>query len=284
MPTAREIADALGLAPLPEEGGLYRQTYVADETIAAAALPPHYGRDKAFSTAIYYLLTGEPDSFSALHRLPTDEVYHFYLGDPVELLELHPDGTRRRVLLGPASRSGGSAGARWRSTGRRTSAVRLSAARREPRTSTGSAMFDFSPASAVAVSGLGSPPRAASRNCEDDVRFFPRVRSRRRRLRTVDEGPHGHRSGLQSPPGAANGHWVGDVRFFPRVRSRRRRLRTPAGAPDGHRVGEVASLSRRPGRLRPFAAAIVLGNRRRSGTPPPRRSPGPAAPATSSWS
>ncbi len=101
MPTAREIADALGLEPLPEEGGLYRQSYAADETIAAAALPPRYGRDKALSTAIYYLLTDEADSFSALHRLPTDEVYHFYLGDPVELLELHADGTRRRVLLGP---------------------------------------------------------------------------------------------------------------------------------------------------------------------------------------
>ena len=101
MMTPEAIIDVLGLEPLPGEGGMFRQSFVADETIAAAALPPRYGRDKAFSTAIYYLLTGEADSFSALHRLPTDEVYHFYLGDPVELVELHGDGTCRRLLLGP---------------------------------------------------------------------------------------------------------------------------------------------------------------------------------------
>lgn len=101
MLTARAVIDALGLEPLPVEGGMFRQTHLAGEAIAAAALPERYGRDKALSTAIYYLLEDAEDSFSALHRLPTDEVYHFYLGDPVELLELHPDGSSRRVLLGP---------------------------------------------------------------------------------------------------------------------------------------------------------------------------------------
>ena len=46
------------------------------------------------------LFPSEPDSFSALHRLPTDEVYHFYLGDPVETLLLFPDGHTERVILG----------------------------------------------------------------------------------------------------------------------------------------------------------------------------------------
>ena len=100
MLTAQAIVDALGLEPLPEEGGMFRQTFEADETLAAAALPARYGRDKSLSTAIYYLLTDEPGSFSALHRLPTDEVYHFYLGDPVELVELRGDGASRRVILG----------------------------------------------------------------------------------------------------------------------------------------------------------------------------------------
>jgi predicted cupin superfamily sugar epimerase len=52
------------------------------------------------STAIYYLLTDE--TFSALHQLPGDEIFHFYLGDPVEMLQLRPDGSGRIVRIGTA--------------------------------------------------------------------------------------------------------------------------------------------------------------------------------------
>jgi predicted cupin superfamily sugar epimerase len=95
------LIEMLGLEPLPIEGGWFRQTWVGDAQVPAVALPARYGRPKPAGTAIYYLLTGEPDSFSALHRLPTDEIYHFYLGDPVEQLLLHPDGRVERVVLGP---------------------------------------------------------------------------------------------------------------------------------------------------------------------------------------
>jgi len=98
--TADRIIQLLGLEPLPEEGGLFRQTYRSGEQIPAAALPSRYGGPRRFATAIYYLLTDAPDSFSALHRLKTDEVYHFYLGDPVEMLLLHPDGGSERPILG----------------------------------------------------------------------------------------------------------------------------------------------------------------------------------------
>jgi len=81
------------------EGGLYRRTYRSDEIIPKSALPERYSTSKRFGTAIYYLLT--PDTRSALHRLPTDEIYHFYLGDPVEMLQLHPDGTSEIIILGP---------------------------------------------------------------------------------------------------------------------------------------------------------------------------------------
>jgi len=80
--TANELIGRLGLAPLPGEGGHYRETWRS--------------RD---GSAILYLLT--PESFSALHRLPTDEIYHFYLGDPVEVLLLQPDGRSETVVLGP---------------------------------------------------------------------------------------------------------------------------------------------------------------------------------------
>lgn len=98
MLTADELIALLDLAPLPIEGGWFRQTYLADESVDAAALPARYVTRHALSSAIYYLLRDA--DFSALHRLPTDEVYHFYLGQPVELLRLYPDGTFAVTELG----------------------------------------------------------------------------------------------------------------------------------------------------------------------------------------
>jgi predicted cupin superfamily sugar epimerase len=100
MYTAKMLIDLLALQPLAGEGGYFRQTWVAGDTIPASGLPARYGRAKPAGTAIYYLVTDADDGFSALHRLPTDEVYHFYLGDPVEQLLLHPDGRSERVILG----------------------------------------------------------------------------------------------------------------------------------------------------------------------------------------
>lgn len=100
MWTAEQLMAHLDLEPLPVEGGYFRQTHRSEETIPRRALPGRYRTDKTFSTAIYFLLTAEPDCFSALHALPTEEVYHFYLGDPVELLLLRPEGKSERVILG----------------------------------------------------------------------------------------------------------------------------------------------------------------------------------------
>lgn len=96
--TADDIIELLGLEPHPAEGGWFVETYRAPEAIAAGALPDRYRGDRAHGTAIYYLLT--PDTFSALHRLGSDEVFHFYLGDPVAQLQLFPDGAGRAVTLG----------------------------------------------------------------------------------------------------------------------------------------------------------------------------------------
>jgi predicted cupin superfamily sugar epimerase len=96
--TVEDIVRALGLEPLPGEGGRFRETYRAAHVVDARALPSGYAGPRATSTAIYYLLT--PNEFSALHRVRGDEVFHFYLGDPVEMLQLHPGGTGRVVALG----------------------------------------------------------------------------------------------------------------------------------------------------------------------------------------
>ncbi|GAB1510403.1 cupin domain-containing protein [Actinophytocola sp. KF-1] len=79
------------LAPLPVEGGLYRRTW--------AGPPDAAGRPAG--SAIMLLLSAEDDHFSALHRLPIDEVWHFYRGHPLEMLLLDPDGTARVEVLGP---------------------------------------------------------------------------------------------------------------------------------------------------------------------------------------
>lgn len=97
--TADELIRHLNLQPHPKEGGYFRETYRAAETWPASALPARYRSDHAASTAIYYMLT--PTTFSALHRLQTDEVFHFYLGSPVRMLQLLPDGTGRTIVLGP---------------------------------------------------------------------------------------------------------------------------------------------------------------------------------------
>ncbi|MEO6886552.1 MAG: cupin domain-containing protein, partial [Jatrophihabitantaceae bacterium] len=79
--SAAELASALGLVPLPEEGGLFRRMLF-----------------DAHTSAIYYLLAD--GDFSALHRLASTEIYHYYDGAPLRLLLLHPDGGVEQPVLG----------------------------------------------------------------------------------------------------------------------------------------------------------------------------------------
>jgi len=97
--TAEEVVRLLGLVPLPGEGGWYAETGRSVHRLPAAALPDGYRSPRASYTAIYYLL--DAASASALHRLPGDEVWHFYRGDPVELLVVPASGEPRLHRLGP---------------------------------------------------------------------------------------------------------------------------------------------------------------------------------------
>ncbi len=100
MPTADEIKRALGLVPHPIEGGFFRETHRSSFVIEPGSLPSGYRNRSARSigTAIYYMLT--PETFSELHRLPTEEVFHFYLGGPVRMLQLFPGGAALEVVIG----------------------------------------------------------------------------------------------------------------------------------------------------------------------------------------
>ena len=96
--TADKIKALLRLEPHPVEGGFFRRTYTSAGTVEL----PHGVR--AQGTAIYYLL--EPGTFSEMHVLSSDEIFHFYLGDPVEMLQLHPDGRSAVTKLGPDLQAG----------------------------------------------------------------------------------------------------------------------------------------------------------------------------------
>lgn len=104
MLTAERIIKLYNMKPLPGEGGYYVETYRSAENIERTSLPERYDSDKSYSTAIFYLLT--PGTRSRIHRLKSDEVFHFYMGDPVKLVLIHPSGTIKVLFLGHDIRAG----------------------------------------------------------------------------------------------------------------------------------------------------------------------------------
>lgn len=80
------------------EGGYFAETYRSTETIAQSALPGRFTGDRHLSTAIYFLL--ESHHFSALHRIQSDEVWHFYAGGALEVFVFDTDGHLEIIRLG----------------------------------------------------------------------------------------------------------------------------------------------------------------------------------------
>src|SRR5262245_61292800 len=97
---ARDAAywiDRLRLTPHPE-GGYFRETYRAAETIPATALPARFGGARAFSTAVYFILTAGECSF--LHRLHADELWHHYTGAALTVVTIGDTGTLATYRVG----------------------------------------------------------------------------------------------------------------------------------------------------------------------------------------
>lgn len=86
--TASDLIQKFNLKPLPQEGGFYAETYKC---------PIQVG-NRICSSAIYFLLNHNDNS--NLHRLKSDEVWHFYLGNPLAIVEFHKDGSVRKTTLG----------------------------------------------------------------------------------------------------------------------------------------------------------------------------------------
>jgi uncharacterized protein len=96
-PSAEDVVALLGLEPMGAEQISFRRFYASARTVDDG---------RPMSTAIVCLLAAGPDAFSDFHRLPTDELWHFYLGDPIQLVVLSPDGSDKTIIMGTDLRGG----------------------------------------------------------------------------------------------------------------------------------------------------------------------------------
>lgn len=90
-PEIQRIIDHYHFTPLPTEGTLFVSTYRSSTELETG---------KPFGTAMLGMYCNEPPSHSLFHRLPVDEIWHFYGGDPLRLILLFPDGSSRDVIMG----------------------------------------------------------------------------------------------------------------------------------------------------------------------------------------
>ena len=101
--TADEIRVLLALEP-NATCGFVRVTFVSGQAIAAGGLPAPFADGRPLGSALYFLVT--PTAPVRLHRIRNDQLYHYYLGDPLEVFMLHKDGSTGRVVVGPDLRGG----------------------------------------------------------------------------------------------------------------------------------------------------------------------------------
>lgn len=95
--TAPELVSFYELQPHPE-GGYYKESYRSGEHIAGNCLPERFEGNRNFSTAIYFLIDGR--SFSAFHRIKSDEMWHFYSGIALNIYVIDIDGKLEVIRLG----------------------------------------------------------------------------------------------------------------------------------------------------------------------------------------
>ena len=96
--TADEIKTLLKLEP-NKTCGFVRETFKSDLTIARGGLPAPFADGRPLGTALYFMVT--PQAPVKLHRIDNDQLYHYYLGDPIEVLLLRENGLSELVVVGP---------------------------------------------------------------------------------------------------------------------------------------------------------------------------------------
>ncbi len=101
--TPETLIKLYNLDPHPE-GGYFKETYRDLKQIPQNALPKQFGGDRSLSTAIYFLIPEGKKSH--LHRIKSDEIWHFYLGGSMTLVQIHPDGKLEKTILGQDVQNG----------------------------------------------------------------------------------------------------------------------------------------------------------------------------------
>jgi predicted cupin superfamily sugar epimerase len=96
--TADDIRKLLELEP-NATCGFVKLTFVSRQELAAGTLPAPFAQARPVGSALYFMVT--PEAPVRLHRIRNDQLYHYYLGDPLELFLLHADGKSERVIVGP---------------------------------------------------------------------------------------------------------------------------------------------------------------------------------------
>jgi uncharacterized protein len=80
------------------EGGWYCEAYRTALTFTKEQLPAAFGSERNACTHIYFLL--EKKGYSAFHCIKSDELWHFYAGDPLTIYEIDGQGKIKERLLG----------------------------------------------------------------------------------------------------------------------------------------------------------------------------------------
>ncbi len=106
MPDDLSADDIISLLKLEPNAtcGFVRVTFLSTRSIAPGGLPDPFGGGRPLGSALYFMVT--PAAPVRLHRIRNEQLYHYYLGDPLEVFLLHGDGTAERVIVGPDLRSG----------------------------------------------------------------------------------------------------------------------------------------------------------------------------------
>lgn len=101
--TAEDIVKLLDLQP-NATCGFVRVTFLSPLTIAPGGLPAPFANGRPLGSALYFLVT--PTAPVRLHRIRNGQLYHYYLGDPLEVFMLHSNGSAEHVIVGPDIRAG----------------------------------------------------------------------------------------------------------------------------------------------------------------------------------
>ncbi|MBI3520406.1 MAG: cupin domain-containing protein [Bacteroidetes bacterium] len=101
--TVDTLVKELELLPHPE-GGYYKETYRSESKITQSCLSPNFKGDRNMATGIYFLI--EKGNFSALHKIKSDETWHFYFGDALEVIEINEQGNLTITQIGSNLQNG----------------------------------------------------------------------------------------------------------------------------------------------------------------------------------